>query len=415
MQAAIESLTHSINSLTINAKRERRAMKPMSQGRSAFQADSEAELHTATAHVYLEYDVRSPPPKPKAHGWTRFICFSDTHSSTVENVPCGDILIHAGDLSYYGKGLDVTVHWLKSLPHPNKLVIAGNHDDLLDIEMFKGNRMRVYADVKDMEASNRMLTGQQARHSNIRYLEYEARDIHTDGNVWRTFGSPGTPWYSAGAFQYEGRREAKRINDLIPHDTQILITHGPPRNILDATRRGKHAGCSALSRRLFSYPPSIPRGRQFNEEEMTWDFLERDDPRTATALLQAQPTTQSPGNLSTPRQHHRHTRSSPSKSTHDNDRELADWLPHVRLHVFGHIHEARGATIISRHPSPIAHARKGRSSKNSQQIDVAINASTEFEMEVDEPSNVFLPKPIETVFVNAAGKTHPIIVDLLRI
>jgi hypothetical protein len=78
-------------------------------------------LQSDEARVYCEYDLGAPPPHPGSD-WTRFICLSDTHGHTF-TVPPGDVLIHAGDLSQYGSpvGLEATVTWLQSLPHPVKL------------------------------------------------------------------------------------------------------------------------------------------------------------------------------------------------------------------------------------------------------------------------------------------------------
>jgi hypothetical protein len=61
------------------------------------------------------------PPHP-GQGWTRFVCVSDTHSETFP-LPAGDVLIHAGDLSAWGRvgQLNVTLDWLLSLPHPTKM------------------------------------------------------------------------------------------------------------------------------------------------------------------------------------------------------------------------------------------------------------------------------------------------------
>lgn len=72
-----------------------------------------------SACVYLSYE--SVPEHP-GEDWTRFICISDTHSATLP-VPSGDVLLHAGDLSSYGENeqLEVTLQWLKSLPHPTKM------------------------------------------------------------------------------------------------------------------------------------------------------------------------------------------------------------------------------------------------------------------------------------------------------
>jgi Icc-related predicted phosphoesterase len=36
----------------------------------------------------------------------------------------------------------------------------------------------------------------------------------------------------------------------IPSDTEILLTHTPPYEVLDKTRRGKNAGCDVLAARL---------------------------------------------------------------------------------------------------------------------------------------------------------------------
>jgi hypothetical protein len=50
-------------------------------------------------------------------------------------VPDGDILIHAGDFMTYGNApreiIDFNA-WLGRQPHPNKIVIAGNHDRLFE-------------------------------------------------------------------------------------------------------------------------------------------------------------------------------------------------------------------------------------------------------------------------------------------
>ncbi|EKV11049.1 hypothetical protein PDIG_47860 [Penicillium digitatum PHI26] len=63
----------------------------------------------------------------------RISCISDTHNATPP-LPPGDILVHAGDLTAYGTFDEVQaqLHWLSSQPHKHKIVIAGNHDLILD-------------------------------------------------------------------------------------------------------------------------------------------------------------------------------------------------------------------------------------------------------------------------------------------
>lgn len=63
----------------------------------------------------------------------RIICISDTHNK-IPPLPPGDILVHAGDLTTHGTFDEVQaqLRWLSSQPHTHKIVIAGNHDIVLD-------------------------------------------------------------------------------------------------------------------------------------------------------------------------------------------------------------------------------------------------------------------------------------------
>jgi Icc-related predicted phosphoesterase len=59
------------------------------------------------------------------------------------------------------------------------------------------------------------------------------------------------PRYALGAFQYKtGSKEADEIYARIPPTTEILLTHTPPFETCDVTRRGKNAGCPMLAARL---------------------------------------------------------------------------------------------------------------------------------------------------------------------
>mmetsp|Transcript_27165 Transcript_27165/g.47397 ORF Transcript_27165/g.47397 Transcript_27165/m.47397 type:complete len:276 (+) Transcript_27165:41-868(+) len=61
----------------------------------------------------------------------KVVCVSDTHGRHRKvNVPAGDVLIHAGDWTHFGKLRDVTDfnEWLGEQPHKHKIVINGNHE-----------------------------------------------------------------------------------------------------------------------------------------------------------------------------------------------------------------------------------------------------------------------------------------------
>jgi predicted phosphohydrolase len=63
---------------------------------------------------------------------------SDTHELHRElDVPHGDILIHAGDLTMSSKSAAAILDfndWLGELPHRSKILIPGNHEFFLEAD-----------------------------------------------------------------------------------------------------------------------------------------------------------------------------------------------------------------------------------------------------------------------------------------
>lgn len=61
----------------------------------------------------------------------KIICIGDTHNKHKELiVPIGDVIIHAGDFTESGTRRETLdfLRWFAELPHPHKILIAGNHD-----------------------------------------------------------------------------------------------------------------------------------------------------------------------------------------------------------------------------------------------------------------------------------------------
>ena len=137
-------------------------------------------------------------------------CISDTHN-TQPLIPHADLLIHAGDLTQSGspEEIQAALTWLQSLDHPHKIIIAGNHDiglDSDDIAKFQ------WGDVK--------------------YLQDSATSItFSNGRCLNVFGSAWTPTPGTWAFQYSRGEDV--WTGKIPDDTDILVTHMPPRFHLD--------------------------------------------------------------------------------------------------------------------------------------------------------------------------------------
>src|SRR4029077_13244891 len=90
-------------------------------------------------------------PRPPARPPIRVVCLADTHTLRPD-VPDGDLLIHAGDLSNDGSVREVqaAVDWLRTLPHPYKVVIAGNHDRYFDARSRREEDRRAQVDWGDI-------------------------------------------------------------------------------------------------------------------------------------------------------------------------------------------------------------------------------------------------------------------------
>ena len=166
----------------------------------------------------------------------KIIHLSDTHKreDLIKINKC-DILIHSGDANISMlRDLNLFISWMVSQPAKHRIYVAGNHDDMCEAvpELVK----------------------QIFKENNIIYLENEEAII--DGiKFW---GSPYTPQYNNWAFMKSRGDAIMRVWKMIPDDTDILITHGPPMNILDFTIRGNiHCGCWDLDYMIKKIKPKL--------------------------------------------------------------------------------------------------------------------------------------------------------------
>lgn len=155
----------------------------------------------------------------------KIIFISDTHGFHEKlNLPEGDMIIHAGDVSKMGGEEEIIefINWFKDLDFKHKIFIAGNHD--------------FYLEKIDDKTLKELIP------ENIIYLNDSGITIDHI-NIW---GSPIQPWFFDWAFNRKRGEDIKKHWDLIPSNTDILITHGPPMSILDKTNRDQHVGCEEL-------------------------------------------------------------------------------------------------------------------------------------------------------------------------
>ncbi|OAL56433.1 ser/Thr protein phosphatase family protein [Pyrenochaeta sp. DS3sAY3a] len=215
------------------------------------------------------------------HVKTRFLVISDTHSASPEQnvnrngapfrppLPKADVLLHCGDLTMIGllQEYEKTLDMLGSIDAELKLVIAGNHDLTLDDVYYqrKGPYMhRSHGFDPQMPVkAKEMWTGERARRAGVTYLEEGTHTFRlANGAQLRVYASPYQPEFCDWAFPYF--RHEDRYNpshqctpnsvpiadNPIPNfpAIDVMMTHGPPAGILDATRTGEKVGCVHLLR-----------------------------------------------------------------------------------------------------------------------------------------------------------------------
>ena len=194
----------------------------------------------------------------------KVVCISDTHNQQPE-VPPGDILIHAGDLTESGSFDEVQagLTWLSSQPHRFKILIAGNHDVLLDEPFLQKHPERRYG-ISQTKQDLDWGTVIYLEDSYIT-LEVPIPDSPPSGPTHRNvtiYGSPWTPQYTLSAFQYPlttaPTHWADRLDPArVPTAAfDIVVTHGPSKFYLD--RRGVHqAGCPYLLAEISQLRPRL--------------------------------------------------------------------------------------------------------------------------------------------------------------
>ncbi|PNY24939.1 Uncharacterized protein TCAP_05125 [Tolypocladium capitatum] len=173
------------------------------------------------------------------------VCISDTHQ-TQPQFPDGDPLLHAGDLTNQGsfEELQAQLDWLASLPHRHKVVIAGNHDKLLDADYLARFPERIC----EPEGQS---VGDLEWHDLV-YLNNSFETLgFANGRRLSIFGSLWTPQFDTFAFQYP------RIRDVwtgaVPEGAHVLLTHGPPKGYLDLDGKG----CPNLTREVARTQPRV--------------------------------------------------------------------------------------------------------------------------------------------------------------
>ena len=156
---------------------------------------------------------------------------ADTHGLHDEiKLKPGTMLIHAGDITEYGTEEEVIsfLQWFSQQPFKYKIFIAGNHDFFLEESTAAKRKKFISKDIIYLQNSGVEIEGLK---------------------IW---GSPVTPYFLGMAFNVRPGKDIKKIWEKVPQDTAILITHGPPKGMLD-----DNFGCEELLNALPIINPKI--------------------------------------------------------------------------------------------------------------------------------------------------------------
>jgi predicted phosphohydrolase len=179
----------------------------------------------------------------------RLVCVADTHlyERWLPPVPDGDVLIHAGDMLQHGTmaELEQAAEWLRALPHPHKLVIAGNHDWCLQRTPVPARNLLEGAGLVYLQDSTVTLAG-------VRF-----------------WGSPWQPEFFDWAFNLPRGEALAAKWALVPAGIDVLVTHGPPRGYGDQVSRGRE-GCDDLLTALDRIGPALHVFGHIHEDGGLW-------------------------------------------------------------------------------------------------------------------------------------------------
>jgi Icc-related predicted phosphoesterase len=169
---------------------------------------------------------------------------SDTHNLHYQLVIPNniDMVIHSGDFSD-SRDLSINTNeslnfleWYSKLQIPHKLLIGGNHNIALERRHIDPSLLYNKYGITYMENSSVMIDGLK---------------------IW---GSPITPSFGIGWAWNIPRGKIKMVWDTIPDDTDIVVTHGPPKGKLDVVLREdglSREGCTSLSNAIKRVGPRL--------------------------------------------------------------------------------------------------------------------------------------------------------------
>jgi len=182
----------------------------------------------------------------------RILFISDTHTLHEKLViPQVDCIIHCGDEAnsqqehWNEDESRKFFKWYSSLPIDRKIFVPGNHSTAISHGLIRPEQF-----------------------PDVEFLIHQETVL----GKYKVFGSPYTPAYGKSWAYMKQRNRMQVVWESVP-DVDILLTHGPPKGILDLTHdhdnRSEiiHVGCKALYNRVMEMKPVVHAFGHIHDEE----------------------------------------------------------------------------------------------------------------------------------------------------
>ncbi|KAI0172887.1 Metallo-dependent phosphatase-like protein [Hypoxylon sp. FL1284] len=186
---------------------------------------------------------------------TKFLIMSDTHGEDIPQAShiAFDVAIHCGDITVESKMGEFrnALEQLQRIQAPLKIIIPGNHDFTMDVPTFR-NHLAPIIDHLDQA----LVKSEYGDYGEARQIfdDMKAEGIHllfegthrfelSNGALLSVYASPFTP-SPHGSWDFHYQTQQHQFD--IPKGVDVVVTHTPPRGILDYTCERERAGCRNL-------------------------------------------------------------------------------------------------------------------------------------------------------------------------
>jgi hypothetical protein len=193
-------------------------------------------------------------------------CVSDLHGH-YPKLDGGHLLIVAGDWceNDSGESFYEFLNWLECQKYNRIVVIAGNHDNIAVHKLTETTSpVRVSYFIDGIKNCTYLCdSGTEFEiDERVHFPVGDGADRFVYKRKIKIWGSPWTTRFpgmnpKCMAFTVDTDKELAEKWAMIPEDVDILVTHCPPKGMLDKTARGEEVGSQSLTNKIHKMQPIV--------------------------------------------------------------------------------------------------------------------------------------------------------------